>query len=135
MAVQHFQSESYFVKHASYSNAGIRCSKQLLHYPVINFNFILFITKLSRDSAVGIATGYGVDDRGVGVRVPVGSIIFSTSSRPALGLIQAPIQWIPGTLSPGVKRPGREPGHSPPTTAEVKKMCIYTSTPPYAFMA
>jgi hypothetical protein len=27
----------------------------------------------SRDSVVGIATGYGLDDRGVGVRVPVGS--------------------------------------------------------------
>jgi hypothetical protein len=26
----------------------------------------------SRDSAVGIATGYGLDDRGVGVRFPVG---------------------------------------------------------------
>jgi hypothetical protein len=26
-------------------------------------------------SAVGIATGYGLDDRGVGVRVPVGSRI------------------------------------------------------------
>jgi hypothetical protein len=25
----------------------------------------------SRDSAVGIATGYGLDDRGVGVPVPV----------------------------------------------------------------
>jgi hypothetical protein len=29
-----------------------------------------------RDSAVSIATGYGLDDRGVGVRVPVGSRIF-----------------------------------------------------------
>jgi hypothetical protein len=27
----------------------------------------------SRDSSVGIATGYGRDDQGVGVRVPVGS--------------------------------------------------------------
>jgi hypothetical protein len=27
----------------------------------------------ARDSVVGIATGYGLDDRGVGVRVPVGS--------------------------------------------------------------
>jgi hypothetical protein len=26
----------------------------------------------SRDRVVGIATGYGLDDRGVGVRVPVG---------------------------------------------------------------
>jgi hypothetical protein len=30
----------------------------------------------SRDSVVGIATGYGLDDRGVEVRVPVGSRIF-----------------------------------------------------------
>jgi hypothetical protein len=27
---------------------------------------------MRRDGAVGIATGYGMDDRGVGVRVPVG---------------------------------------------------------------
>jgi hypothetical protein len=30
------------------------------------------------DSAVGIATGYGLDDQGVGIRVPVGSRIFSS---------------------------------------------------------
>jgi hypothetical protein len=42
---------------------------------------------------------------------------------------------VSGPLSPGVKRPRRESDHSPPTTAEVKKMLIYTSTPPYAFMA
>jgi hypothetical protein len=30
---------------------------------------------------------------------------------------------------------GCEVDHSPPTSAEVKKMWIYTSTPPYAFMA
>jgi hypothetical protein len=30
----------------------------------------------SRDNAVGIATGYGLDVRGVGVRVPVGSRIW-----------------------------------------------------------
>jgi hypothetical protein len=34
------------------------------------------------DSAVGIATGYGLDARGVGVRVPVGSRIFSSPLRP-----------------------------------------------------
>jgi hypothetical protein len=38
-------------------------------------------------------------------------------------------------LSLGVKRPGREADHSPPTSAEVKKTWIYTSTPPYVFMA
>jgi hypothetical protein len=36
----------------------------------------------SRDSVVGIATGYGVDERGVGVRVPVGSRIFSSPRSP-----------------------------------------------------
>jgi hypothetical protein len=56
---------------------------------------------------------------------------FSTSPRPALVSTQPPIQWVPGPLSPGVKRPAREADHSPPTNAEVKKMWIYTSTPPY----
>jgi hypothetical protein len=40
-----------------------------------------------------------------------------------------------GALSPGVERPGREADYSPATSAEVKKMWIYTSTAPYAFMA
>jgi hypothetical protein len=40
-----------------------------------------------------------------------------------------------GVLSLGVKRPGREVNHSPPTNAQIKKTCIYTSTPPNVFMA
>jgi hypothetical protein len=36
-----------------------------------------------RDNVVGIATGYGLDERGVGVRVPIGSRIFSSPRRPA----------------------------------------------------
>jgi hypothetical protein len=36
------------------------------------------------------------------------------------GADQHPIQWVPGTLSPGVKRLLREAGYSPPTSAEVK---------------
>jgi hypothetical protein len=35
-----------------------------------------------------------------------------------------------GALSPGVKRPGREIDHSPPSSADVKKMWFYTSTSP-----
>jgi hypothetical protein len=35
----------------------------------------------------------------------------------------------------GVKWSGREADHSPATSAKVKKKCIYTSTPPYTFMA
>jgi hypothetical protein len=37
---------------------------------------------VSWDSVVGIATSYGLDDRGVGVRVPVWSRIFSSLRRP-----------------------------------------------------
>jgi hypothetical protein len=56
-------------------------------------------------------------------------------SRPALGPTPPPIQWIPGALSPGLKRSGREADHPSPTSAEVKKIWIYTFIPPYAFMA
>jgi hypothetical protein len=54
-----------------------------------------------------------------------------TLFRPAL----KPIQSVPGSLSPAVKRPGRERDHSSPTNAEVKNRWIYTSTPPYFFVA
>jgi hypothetical protein len=93
----------------------------------------------SRDSVAGIATGYGLDDREVGVRVPVGSRIIFSPRRPDRF-------WGPPSLlsigyrgggahSPGAKHRVREADHSPPASAEVKKMWIYTSTPPYAFMA
>jgi hypothetical protein len=61
--------------------------------------------------------------------------LLSRSSRPALEPTQAPIQWVLGALSPVVKQPGHEADHSRPTSADIKKMWIYTSTPPYAFMA
>jgi hypothetical protein len=92
---------------------------------------------MSRDSAVSIVAGYGLDDQGVRVRVPVGARIFhfSMSPRPALGSTRPPIQWVTGALSLGVKRPGREADLSPPISAEVKKMWTSTSTSPYAFIA
>jgi hypothetical protein len=40
-----------------------------------------------------------------------------------------------GGPSPGVKRQRREALLSPPTSAEVKKTWVYTSTPQYPFMA
>jgi hypothetical protein len=43
---------------------------------------IFFHSMMSRDSAVGIATGYGPDDWEVGVRVPVGSRIITSPYRP-----------------------------------------------------
>jgi hypothetical protein len=43
---------------------------------------------------------------------------------------QPPIQRVIGALSLGIKRPGREPNHSPPSSAEVKNTLRYTSIPP-----
>jgi hypothetical protein len=86
--------------------------------------------KKSRDSVINMATGYGLDDRDGGK-----NFLFSTSSRPTLELTQPPIQSVPGALSPGVKRQGREADHSSPASAEVKKIWICASTPQYTFMA
>jgi hypothetical protein len=91
-------------------------------------------TKLerSRDSSVGIATGYGLNDRGVGVRVPVGTLrhVIQTDS----GAHPAYPMGTGGDF-PGVKRQGREADHSPPACAEAKKVWICITTPPYASMA
>jgi hypothetical protein len=46
--------------------------------------------------------------------------LFSMASTLPLVLSQPPIQWVPGTSSPGIKRPKRETGHSLPPIAEVK---------------
>jgi len=56
----------------------------------------------------------------------MGLFLFATTPRPALGPTQTSIQWVPGALTPGVKRPGREADHSPLSSAEV---------PQSAFMA
>jgi hypothetical protein len=82
---------------------------------------MVYVTK-RRGGAVGIETGYGLHDRGVGVRVPVGlrisiSSFLQTGSRAT----QPPIQWVQGALTQVVKRAGREADHSPPTSAEIKK--------------
>jgi hypothetical protein len=70
------------------------------------------------------------------VRVPVGSK-FSLLYIVQTGSGVHPISYKMGTGSsfPGVKRQGREADHSPPTSAEVKKTRIYTSTHLYVPMA
>jgi hypothetical protein len=77
-----------------------------------------------------VALGHWLDDRGFDSRQGLGIFLFTTASRPVLGPTQPPIQWTPGALSVGVKRPGREADHSPPSSVEVKNEWSYTSTPP-----
>jgi hypothetical protein len=59
----------------------------------------------------------------------------TTASIPALGTAQPLTQWVPGSLSQGVKRLGREADHSPPSSAVVKNAWSCTSAPEFAFMA
>jgi hypothetical protein len=56
----------------------------------------------------------------------VKNFLFSTSSRPVLGPTQPLMQEVPG----GLLHRGREADHSPPISAEVKKMWLYTSHSP-----
>jgi len=41
-----------------------------------------------------------------------------------------PIQWLPGALSLGIKRPGRKADHPSVTITEVKNAWSCTSIPP-----
>jgi hypothetical protein len=81
---------------------------------------------------VGIATGYGLDDKeGREFEFRLGEKFL------LLHIIQTgsgvhPTSYKMGT---GVMRQGHEAHHSPPTSAEVKKVWIYTATPLYIFMA
>jgi hypothetical protein len=73
----------------------------------------------SWDNIVAIATDYVLDEWGVGVWIPVGCIIFFVSSRRALRSTQPPIQWYRGVkLTTHLQ------------LSKVKKMWIYTVTPP-----
>jgi hypothetical protein len=84
-----------------------------------------------RNSAVGIATGYWLDDGRVGVEVPVGSRIFSFSRRPDCF-------WVPtshlSNMYRGLFPPGREVNYSLPSSAEVKNGEDILPLPPYVFM-
>jgi hypothetical protein len=78
---------------------------------------MMFLKYGRRDSVVGIATHYELDDREARVRVPVRSriLLFSTSSIPVLGPTQPHIRWVPAVFSPGINRQGLEADHSSPS--------------------
>jgi hypothetical protein len=64
----------------------------------------IYVLFRSRGSSVSMVSGYGLDDRMIGVRTRQGQRIFplTSVSRPALRPTQPPVQWVPGVLSPGL---------------------------------
>jgi hypothetical protein len=94
------------------------------------FKLHVYMTSVAiplRNSEIGIVTGYRLDNRGSG--------IFSPPRHPdrAWGPPSLLSNGYREAVSPGVKRLGREADHSPPASAEIKKIWICTSTHPYAF--
>jgi hypothetical protein len=72
---------------------------------------------VNRDNSGGIATGYGLEERGsIPGRGKV--FLFSVVSIQAMGPTHTPMSI--GARFPEVKRPGREADSSPPSSALVK---------------
>jgi hypothetical protein len=74
-------------------------------------------------SSVGIVSEYGLDDWAIEIRSPAeakGFFPLASVSRTALGPTQSPVQWVPGFLSPGLKRGrGVTLTTHPPSSAKV----------------
>jgi hypothetical protein len=85
--------------------------------------FTDWLISQSRDSSVGIALGYGLDDRGSKVRFPAGAGNLSLHHRVRNGSGAHPSSYPMGIRGsfPGVKRLGREAEHSSPSSAEGKE--------------
>jgi hypothetical protein len=98
----------------------------------VKVKLLMYLSTESRDSSVGIALGYVLDDRGSRVRFPARAGNFSLHHRVQNGSEAHPVSYTMGTRDSfsGVKRPGREADHSPPSSAEVQNACSYTSTSP-----
>jgi hypothetical protein len=66
--------------------------------------YIFYLVPIrSRGSSVSIVSGYGLDDRAIGVQSSVEAKIFPVASvsRPALGPTQPPVQWGSGSFPRG----------------------------------
>jgi hypothetical protein len=97
----------------------------------MNINLFKSALYKSRDSSVGKALGYGLDDWGSRVQFPAeaGNLSFHHSVQNGSGTHPASYPMVPGALSLGVKRPEREADHLHPSRAKVRNAWSYTSTP------
>jgi hypothetical protein len=98
---------------AARARKGCRAIKKTLCQVITSYTAL----RLFRSHVFNVYSRYsGLDDRGS--NPGRGKIfIMSTTCRPTLGPTKPPIQWVRGSISPGVKRSGREADHSPPYTS------------------
>jgi len=89
------------------------------------------LTKWNENHLLHCVMSYELDDRGFESRQ--GLEFFTspprTASSPALGPTQPPTHWVPGVISLGIKRPGREADRSPPSSSELKYVELYLHFP------
>jgi hypothetical protein len=130
--------EAFSVQSCSFHNSYPIVSKKLTSAR----SMLLFVYGCDRVSRVAqslycLATGWTTGgDRGSmsgrGGRIfPLASV-----SKPALWPTQPPVQWVPGALSPGLKRGrGMTLTTHPHLVPRSRTSRSYTSSPPSAFMA
>jgi hypothetical protein len=88
------------------------------------FNILSLQIKFSYNSiGTALGSGWTIGVLGFDSRRRLEMFLFTTASRTAMRPTQPLIQWVPGALFLGVKRPGREGDRSPPSSAEVKE-CV-----------
>jgi hypothetical protein len=94
------------------------CKIYVVLHKVFENNFCSSLYFL-RAGKIGKATGYELDCRGsITDRGKI--FLFCTVSRPDPEFDQLLTQWVPGSLSPVVKRQGPEADYSPPSSAQEK---------------
>jgi hypothetical protein len=91
---------------------------------------------VSMCSSISKVSDYGLDDRGLIPGRGKGFFPLASVFRPALRPAQPPVQWVPGVLSPGVKRGrGVKLTTQPHLVPRSRMSRSYTSSPPSASMA
>jgi hypothetical protein len=89
-------------------------------------------TYMSRGSSGSTVSDYGLNDRGSIPDRGRRFFFLVSASRSALGLTQPPIQWVPGVLSPGIKRGrGVTLTTHPHLVPRLSMSRSYTSSPPH----
>jgi hypothetical protein len=82
-------------------------------------------------SSGSIVSDYGLDDRAIEVQSPTGTGFSSSPCVQTGSVAQPPIQWVPGVLSPGVKRGrGVTLTTHPHLVPRLRMSRSYTSSPP-----